>query len=170
MTENDQLSSAVTPKMFRQLFPEITVGFDWQRFAAEAWPVERRLTTKPTELARFHTFFRYSLGRINGHFLHWLFMRQMRVQEVVAKLERIPERDKQSIQYFAKTYAASAHPIALSVPAYALPGGGQYIMDLNHRLCGLALSGAPFELEIYSIQGPVTREVINDAVYCRERP
>lgn len=159
--------SALSPQAFRARFPEITVGFNWKRFETENWPVTHIQVSDPASLDSFHTFFRYSLGRINGHFLHWLAMRQMRVGEVIAKLARVPEPDRSSISHFADLYKS---PIRLDVPTFALPDGGQYIMDLNHRLCGLALSAMPFALEIYSIAGPVEKDVLKDATHCRPRP
>lgn len=161
---------ALSPQAFRARFPEITVGLNWSRFEAEFWPVSRLRVTDPTELGRFHTFFRFSLGRINGHFLHWLFMRQMRVDEVIAKLDRVPEPHRSSIRHFADLYRDGPAPVRLEVPTFALPQGGQYIMDLNHRLCGLALSAVPFELDLFSIQGPIEKSTLKDATHCRLRP
>lgn len=163
MTQNP----ATSPAEFKTLFPDITVGFNWRRFEAEAWPVRRITLAERDEILQLHTFFRYSLGRINGHFLHWLAMRQMRVGEVLAKLGRVPQRDRASISHFAQVYAKSAAPIALAIPTFALPQGGQYIMDFNHRLCGLALSGAQFQLDLHSIQGPLSADVLKDAIHCR---
>lgn len=159
--------SGLDPAAFKARFPEITVGFNWRRFEDEAWPIERRFVTDRDEILSFHTFFRYSLGRINGHFLHWLFMRQMRVAEVLHKLHRVPERDTCSIRFFAQRYAAAEGPITLAVPAFALPGGGQYLMDFNHRLCGLALSRADFVLDLHSVHGPVSADTLKDATHCR---
>ncbi|WMT86779.1 hypothetical protein NO932_18050 [Pelagibacterium sp. 26DY04] len=162
--------SALSPHAFRERFPEITVGFNWPRFEAESWPVTRLTLTDPTALSRYHTFFRYSLGRINGHFLHWLAMRQMRVDEVLAKLARVPEPHRSSIIHFADLYRSGPAPIRLEIPSFALPDGGQYIMDFNHRVCGLALSGMALELDVFSIVGPVSKDVLKDATHCRPRP
>jgi hypothetical protein len=163
-------ASVLSPQAFRARFPEITVGFNWERFETQNWPVAHTLVTDPAALDSFHTFFRYSLGRINGHFLHWLAMRQMRVGEVIAKLARVPEPHRSSIGHFADLYKREKSPIRLEVPTFALADGGQYIMDLNHRLCGLALSAMPFALDIYSIAGPIEKDVLKDAPHCRRRP
>ena len=169
MSTPAQLSD-LSPQVFRARFPEVTVGFNWARFEAEGWPVSHFKLADPAVLARFHTFFRYSLGRINGHFLHWLAMRQMRVDEVIAKLDRVPEPHRSSIGHFADLYGRQPTPVRLEVPTFALPAGGQYIMDINHRLCGLALSGAAFELDVFSIAGPVEKSTLKDATHCRTRP
>src|SRR5690606_21246701 len=106
-------ASTLSPKAFRARFPEITVGFNWERFEMENWPVTRIPIAAPASLERFHAFFRYSLGRINGHFLHWLAMRQMRVGEVIAKLASVPEPHRSSIVHFADLYKREKSPIRL---------------------------------------------------------
>lgn len=152
---------------FTSRFPDITVGFNWQRFETENWPVEQALVVDRDRILRFHTFFRYSLGRINGHFLHWLNMRQMTVGEVLKKLHRVPKTDQDSIRYFASLYGAASEPVELSIPTFALPHGGQYLMDFNHRVCGLALSGVDFQLDVHSINGPLSADVLKDATHCK---
>ncbi|SDG88606.1 hypothetical protein [Pelagibacterium luteolum] len=152
---------------YRNRFPDITVGFNWQRFETEQWPVERQVVVDRGQILSFHTFFRYSLGRINGHFLHWLNMRLMTVGEVLKKLDRVPKTDQDSIRYFASLYDAANEPVELSIPTFALPHGGQYLMDFNHRVCGLALSGVEFRLDVHSIKGPLSAEVLKDATHCK---
>jgi hypothetical protein len=157
----------MTAADYADRFEAITVRLNWRKFAAESWPVERHVVTDPLALSQFHTFFRKSLGRVNPHFLHWIASRQMQVEEVLAKLGRLPRADRTSIEQIAAEFGQMREPVRLTLPTYELGDGQRFIMDGNHRACGLALSGQPFELELYSIAGPVTREALVDLVHCR---
>ena len=157
----------MTAANYRERFPEIAVGLNWTRFAAEDWPVERRVLTDRAELLRFHTFFRRSLGRIMPHFLHWVASRQMRMDEVLENFARIPPKDRATIEYFAAQWTEGSGPIEMDLPTYRFRGNEHFILDGNHRACAIALSGRPFRIDLYSIAGPLDRDALVDVVHCR---
>ena len=148
-------------------FPEITVGLNWDRFASEGWPVHHRIVTDREELLEYFTFFRCSLGRIMPRFFHWLASRQMRIRDVLKHVGRIPDEHRASLDYFADNWRDGTGPIEMSLPTYRIGESDHFILDGNHRACALALSDRPFRLDLFSIEGPMDRQALVDAVNCR---
>ncbi|WP_108395919.1 hypothetical protein [Devosia submarina] len=167
MTQGPLVSTKMTAADYRRHFPQIESGFNWERFAAERWPIERRVLTNREELLGFYTFFRSSLGRVMPRFLHWLASRQMRMAEVLEKLHRLPTEDRQSINYFLKLWSVSTEPISMDLPTYRFGETEHFIMDGNHRACAIALSGRPFRIELYSIAGPREPDALVDLASCK---
>lgn len=157
----------MTAADYAKRFSDIAVRLNWQKFAAENWPVRRCTVTDPQVLGQFYTFFRSSLGRINPHFLHWVAVRQMPVSTVLARLKGVPEADRTAIEEIAAQFRQSAEPVCLTLPTFELGNGRRFLLDGNHRACGLALSGRPFRLDLYSLAGPATHETLIDLVHCR---
>ena len=167
MTQAMLQPAEITATEYRQLFPEIEAGLNWERFAAERWPVEYRVVTERDELLQFFTFFRSSLGRVMPHFLHWLASRQMRMGEVLRHIEQLPPRDRATIEHFRGQWQGGSEPIALQLPTYQFGGGEHFLLDCNHRATAIALSGRPFRIELFSVTGPRERDALVDSVSCR---
>ncbi len=157
----------ITAAQYAKRFPDIGVGLNWDRFRAEAWPVQRRLLTDRDELLTYYTFFRRSLGRVMPHFLHWLASRQMRVAEVLRDYDRIPAEHRETIDHFFNIWAEGAGPLEMELPTYRFGGNQHFIVDGNHRACAIALSQKPFRITLFSIDGPVERDALVDVVHCR---
>lgn len=157
----------ITATEYRSLFPEIDVTIDWDRFARENWPVRWMKVTDREAVARFHTAFRTRFGRLNPRFLHTLFARQMRVGEVECLLPQFPRADRESILHFVDRFAKAGEPALLTLPTYRMTGIGHYVMDANHRLCGLYLAGVPFTVRLCTVEGPRSRNALNDSLHCR---
>lgn len=157
----------MTAADFRDQFPEIEAGLNWERFAAEGWPIEHRVLTDREELLGFYTFFRRSLGRIMPHFLHWVASRQMRMAEVLEHIERLPPRDRATIGHFRAQWQSGTEPIRLQLPTYQFGDGENFLLDCNHRTTAIALSGRPFRIELFSVLGPRERDALVDVASCR---
>ncbi|WP_172122513.1 MULTISPECIES: hypothetical protein [unclassified Devosia] len=167
MTQTLLRPPELTAADYREQFPDITVGLNWERFAAERWPIERRTLTNRQELLGFHTFFRKSLGRIMPHFLHWLASQQMRMGDVVENFARIPAEHRASVEYFVAQWASSPGPLQLELPTYRFAPSEHFILDGNHRATAIALSGKPFRIELVSVVGPRERDALVDVASCR---
>lgn len=167
MTQVPHFPTEMTAADFRQHFPQIESGFNWERFAAERWPVERRVLTNREDMLGFYTFFRSSLGRVMPRFLHWIASRQMRLAEVLDSLHQLPTEDRQSIEYFLEQWSGGSGLISMDLPTYRFSETAHFIMDGNHRACAIALSGKPFRIELYSIAGPRERDALVDVASCR---
>lgn len=152
---------------FRTRFPEITVGLNWSRFSAEGWPIACVRLTEASRLHALFSFMRISFGRINSRkFLHGI-SRNLRVGEVLARLDKVPSVDRESILYFREAYRRETGVVHLQVPVYSLGKKGYFILDGNHRVCGLAAAMVPFEVEMYVVEGPISKSALRDVAYCR---
>lgn len=138
---------------FRTRFPEIAVRVNWERFRADGWPVRVLRTTATADVLELFTCYRLSLGRVNAHFLHWLFSRNMTVSDVLKRYGRMPQRDRRIIESFVAEYREESL-VKLELPTFGLPAGRQFLADGNHRIVALALAGVPFELDLYSVAAP----------------
>jgi hypothetical protein len=153
---------------YRARFPEIAVEVNWRRFRADGWLIRHFRTSSPDDLLEFFTCYRLSLGRVNGHFLHWLFSRNMTVRDVLKRYGRVPQKDKRIIEHFASIYIGQQQ-VRLELPTLDLPGRRQFLADGNHRAVALALARVPFELDLYAIQAPPTKASFIDSRKSRDR-
>jgi len=153
---------------FRARFPEIMVAVNWKRFRADSWLVRQFRTTSPADMLDLFTCYRLSFGRVNGHFLHWLFSRNMTVRDVLKRYRRVPQKDRRIIEHFADLYGKERQ-VRLELPTLDLPGQRQFLADGNHRVVALALADVPFELDLFAIQAPPTTDSFIDSRKSRDR-
>lgn len=159
----------VSATSFRSLFPDIEAGLNWQRFEREHWPVTVFQTEEPAIVGQFHSFFRSSFGRINSRgFLHGI-SHTMRLHEALLNLKKMPDSDRSRIEAFCSTFLRSGGTIKMLVPTYDLGARGLYLLDCNHRLCGLLLSGLPFTLTVHMVKGPDETHALSDTAFIAGR-
>lgn len=66
------------------------------------------------------------------------------------------------IEDLAEVFRDATAPIALALPAYALPRKRAVLLDGCHRLSGVALADVPFDLTLFRVRGPVDPDCLPD--------
>jgi hypothetical protein len=72
---------------------------------------------------------------------------------------------KADIQEKIDDLRSSPSPVRFIAPTYALPDDRYFVLDKNHRLSALAVSGKPFETELWNVQGPFEKECLLDLTF-----
>lgn len=160
-------SSVVTPAQFEDLFPEIGMHLDREAFRRHGWPVHIRTVTSPAQLGEAFSCFRLSCGRVDPHFLHWLFARNMTVREAQKRYRALRKEDRKKCDAFEQIFRDQGHA-SFALPAYDLGNGRVLVLDGNHRCLALCRSGVPFQLTLYVVTGPLLDSACGDVSGCRE--
>lgn len=159
--------SVLTPEQYEAMFPEINVDLNWAAFKRDRWPVRTEIITDPARLRTAFTCFRSSLGRVDPHFLHWLFARNMAIFEVERRYRSLRAADQVRSDRFERLFRDQGYA-KLAIPVFDLGNGRFYLLDGNHRCLALCRSGVPFKVDVYAIVGPVTATASVDLVRCRD--
>lgn len=89
---------------------------------------------------------------------------------------RVGDRDKlgvaqaSSVSHFAAVYGGAGEPTWLVIPTYSWGAGRRIVLDGNHRLAGIELSGAAFRILELEICGPCLPQVLPDVARHDSRP
>ena len=113
------------------------------------------------------TCFRSSLGRVDPHFLHWLFARNMAIFDVERRYGSLRSNDRARCDRLEGIFRSQGYA-ELAIPVFDLGNGRFYLLDGNHRCVALCRSGVPFKVDIYAIVGPVAASSSIDLVQCRD--
>lgn len=151
-----------TPDKFEEMFREsIRVGFNWDRFLAERWPIERVVLVSERDLGRCFTpwYVGKSAEELPYDHPHAV---PMSLSDVPKAFAILSDERKADIQKKIDSLRGGPSPVRFIAPTYALPDGGYFVLDKNHRLSALALSGMPFEAELWNVQGPFEKECLLD--------
>lgn len=138
---------------YGERFPDIRVALDWDRFAAEKWPICRGVVVDTAELGSLRTAFWVRFKRLNPRFLKTVGTRSLPVAEVAARIAQFPQPGQDHILALVQQYR-QAGVADVDAPAYRLADGTFLILDGNHRSTALALAGVPFRLNLYVVMGP----------------
>jgi hypothetical protein len=151
-----------TPEQFKEKFCEsIRVGFNWDRFVTELWPIERVLLVSENDLGRCFTPWYVGKGAEELPFDHPHAV-PMSLSDVPKAFAILSDERKADIQEKIDSFRGGPSPVRFIAPTYALPDERYFVLDKNHRLSALALSGKPFEVELWNVRGPFEKECLLD--------
>jgi hypothetical protein len=151
-----------TPELFEERFrDDIRVGFCWDRFLAERWPIEQVTLVSRQELDRCFT--PWYVGPVADSVAYDDPQAvPMSLHDVPKAFEILSDERKADIQEKIDKLRGDSGLIRFTAPTYNLPDGGYFILDKNHRLSALALSETPFEVELWNVRGPLEKECLLD--------
>jgi len=151
-----------TPAQFEERFREdIRVGFNWDRFLAEKWPIEQVTLVSYPDLA--HCFTPWYVGAVADEVAYDdPLAAPMCLHDVPKAFEILSDERKGDIQDKITKFREAEGLIRFAVPTYNLPDGGYFVLDRNHRLSALTLSEKPFEVELWNVRGPFEKECLLD--------
>jgi hypothetical protein len=156
---------SVTPKTFAENYREsIRVGFNWDRFLDEAWPVERVILNSRSDLSR--CFMPWYIGKTGDEvaFDHPEAV-PLRLTDVPKSFQILNEERKTDIQAYVETFRTHRGVVEFAVPTYALPEDQHFVLDGNHRLSALAMVSVPFEATLWNVRGPLDVDCLLDLVH-----
>lgn len=154
--------SLPTPALFENRFREdIRVGLNWDRFLEERWPIERVVLVSDVDLERCFTPWYVGKGAEELPYDHPHAV-PMSLGDVPKAFEILSAERKADIQDKIDQFREGPSPVRFVAPTYALPDGRYFVLDKNHRLSALALSGMPFEAELWNVRGPFEKECLLD--------
>ncbi len=154
--------AAPTPKEFEVEFREsIRVGFNWDRFLTEKWPIERVALKSESNLARCFTPWYVGKGAEELSYDHPHAV-PMSLSDVPNAFAILSGERKVDIQEKIDEIRGGPSPARIIVPTYALPEDRYFVLDKNHRLSALALSGMLFEVELWNVRGPFEKDCLLD--------
>ena len=149
------------------MFPDIGMHLDWDAFHRESWPIQLKSFKSSAELRRSFTCFRLSCGRVDPHFLHWLFARNMPIYEVERRYASLRDADRAKCDTFEQLFLDQGYA-SFAVPAYDLGNGRVFVLDGNHRCVAASRSGVPLEITVYLVSGPLIASACGDVLRCRD--
>jgi hypothetical protein len=154
-----------TPEEFEEKFREsIRVGFNWDRFLAERWPIQRVVLVSLNDLGRCFT--PWYVGKVAEELPYdHPHAAPMSLSDVPDAFLILNEERKADIQQKIDDLRRSSSPVRFIAPTYALPDDRYFVLDKNHRLSALAVSGKPFETELWNVQGPFEKECLLDLTF-----
>jgi hypothetical protein len=151
-----------TPEQFKERFCEsIRVGFNWNRFLAENWEIERVQLVSENDLARCFTPWYVGKAAEELPYDHPHAV-PMSLSDVVKAFAILSDERKADILNKFDGLRVGARPVQFVAPTYALPDDRYFVLDKNHRLSALALRGMPFEVELWNVLGPFQKECLLD--------
>jgi len=151
-----------TPAEFERRFrDDIRVGFNWDRFLSEKWPIELVTLVSHPDLCRCYT--PWYVGAVADEVAYDdPLAAPMRLHDVPKAFEILSDERKSDIQEKVDKYRTETGLIHFAAPSYSLPDGDYFILDRNHRLSALALSEKPFEVELWNVRGPLEEDCLLD--------
>ncbi|MBL8827739.1 MAG: hypothetical protein JNM18_12240 [Planctomycetaceae bacterium] len=151
-----------TPEEFREQFVDcIRVGFNWDRFLVERWPIEPVVLASESDLARCFTPWYVGKGAEELAYDHPHAV-PMSLADVPKAFTILNDERKAAIQEKIDLLRGDSSPVRFIAPTYALPDNRYFVLDRNHRLSALALSGTRFEVELWNVQGPFEEACLLD--------
>lgn len=151
-----------TPEEFEATFREsIRVGLNWNRFLAERWPIERIVLVSASDLGRCFTPWYVGKGAEELPYDHPHAV-PMSLSDVPKAFKILSDKRKADIQEKIDGTRSDPSPSRFIAPTYALPDDRFFVLDKNHHLSALALSGKPFQVELWNLRGPFERECLLD--------
>jgi len=131
----------------------IRVGFQWDRFFAENWPVE--LVTIETREALGRCYMPWYIG-VAGEEVAYDHPEAapMSLADVPKAVTLLNAERRADISKYVDEFRAANGVVEFEAPTYAMSGDRYFILDCNHRLSALALSAEPFRVMLWNVCGP----------------
>ncbi len=158
-------SQSPTPDEFVSTFREvIRVGFNWDRFLAEQWPIELVTLNSHADLER--CFMPWYIG-VKGEEVAYDAEKAvpMRLTDVPKTMNILNDERQADIQSYVEEFRHQADLVKFSVPTYALPDDQYFILDRNHRLSALTLNSVPFKVTLWNVRGPLESDGLLDLIH-----
>jgi hypothetical protein len=154
-----------TPPAFADAFRQgIRVGFKWDRFLADNWPVRSARLTTPDGLRQcLLPWYLGGSGREVAY--NEPDAKPLRLSSIPQVLDSLKADRQARIQRFVAQFKLATAPVEFSVPAYSLASDGYLVLDGNHRLSALTLSSVPFAISLWSVCGPLEDDCLPDLVH-----
>jgi len=162
------MSAPTTPTSaaFAEAFRDaIRVGFNWDRFFAENWPIE--VVTLKTQADLGRCFTPWYIG-VNGDEVPYDAPDAvpMNLRDVPKAVTLLSAERRADIQDYVETFTEDGGVVRFRAPTYALPKGGHFILDRNHRLSALTMSSSlSFEVTLWNVRGPLESEGLLDLIH-----
>jgi hypothetical protein len=156
------MTKQLTVEEFEKKFREsIRVGFNWDRFLAERWPIERVMLFSENDLGRCFTPWYVGKG---GEELPYddPHAVPMSLHDVPKAFAILSDERKADIQDKINAIRGGPSPVQVIAPSYALPDDRFFVLDKNHHLSALVVSGLRFEVELWNVRGPFEKECLLD--------
>jgi hypothetical protein len=154
-----------TPKQFEDRFINvIRVGFNWDRFLEEQWPVELVHLTNSEDLHR--CFMPWYIGP-NGEEVAYddPNAAPLRLTDVPKSMHILSEERKADVIEKVEEFRQERDIITFSAPTYALPDNQYFVLDRNHRLSALTLNPVSFDVTLWNVRGPLESDSLLDLEY-----
>jgi hypothetical protein len=165
MSERD----AVTAQTFASTFREvIRVGFNWDRFFAERWPIECVTLSTHEDLER--CFMPWYIGK-GGEEVAYDHPEAvpMKLTDVPKAKQILNDERQGDVEDYVELARKQEGAIEFIAPTYALPDDRYFLLDRNHRMSALALSKSPFRVTLWNVRGPLETDALLDLLHwCRE--
>lgn len=139
----------------------IRVGFNWERFFAEAWPIEPVILRTRDDLAR--CCMPWYIGK-SGNEVNYDHEEAapMCMKDVPKALGILNDERQKDIHDYARQFKNTGALVEFSAPTYALPENGHFVLDRNHRLSALTLVNVPYRVTLWNVRGPLEPECLLD--------
>ena len=158
-------SQIPTPITFAEKFREvIRVGFNWDRFFEEKWPIE--LVTLDSKSALARCFMPWYIGA-KGDEVAYDAPDAVPMSLIdVPKAKWILNEERQAdIHEYVESVRDQEGVVRFVAPTYALPDNQYFILDKNHRLAALTLNSGPFEVTLWNVRGPLDPDCLLDLIH-----
>lgn len=150
---------------FTRTFREaIRVGFNWDRFFAEEWPIELVSVDAHPELGRCYMPW-YVGAEGNEVAYHDPTAVPISLSDVPKNMPIFNEERRVDIQQYSDSFRHQTGLIKFEAPTYALPDNRYFILDRNHRLAALTLNSVPFEVTLWNVRGPLDPICLLDLIH-----
>jgi hypothetical protein len=159
----------ITPQVFSSTFREvIRVGFNWDRFFAESWPVKEVKLASLDDLAR--CFMPWYIGK-SGQEVAYDDAEAvpMRLTDVPKAVKLLNDERRGDLQEYIEMHRRQDGTVEFIAPTYSLPDSQYFLLDRNHRLSALTLESVPFEVTLWNVCGPLDSDCLLDLVHWTKR-
>jgi hypothetical protein len=159
----------LTPESFAARFrDDIRVGFNWDRFLDESWPIELVTLNSPSALSR--CFMPWYIGKTGDEVAYDDPEAAPMSLDDVPKVKGILNDERLAdIREYVNSFKNYPGVIEFAVPTYALPDNQYFVLDRNHRLSALTLVSVPFEVTVWNVCGPLDPDCLLDLIHWQRK-
>lgn len=142
----------------------IRVGFNWDRFFHERWPIEAVRLKKPADLAR--CFMPWYIGKSGDEVAYDATDAvPMRLTDIPNAKKILNDERQHDIHEYVAAFRQQGGVVEFMTPTYSLPDNQYFILDGNHRMSALALSSVPFDVTLWNVRGPLESDALLDLIH-----
>jgi hypothetical protein len=141
----------------------IRVGFNWNRFHKERWPIAAAQVVDRQMLG--NSILPWYLGRTGQEVVYDAAdATPIHLAQIPVVLASLNEQRQAGIQKYVYQFR-SQPSVKFSVPSYDLGNSRQLALDGNHRLSALLLTDVPFTVTFWSVRGPMEADCLLDLIH-----
>jgi hypothetical protein len=116
------------------------------------------------ELGDWFTAFRATPGRVELGVSN-PFAKPMRVCDVAARMGEFSQQCRAGFHHFLEQFGRERTMVTVDVPAYDLGEHGLILLDGNHRVTAIWMTGVPFRINLHALRAPIDRRLLIDLKY-----